>query len=98
VVGINSTTLLESALLGYTVVSFGEGLASGTGLFADARPDKKPASLASVQVKTEMAEAALYHFCTKQMLRESLGKPIEVMRSGLFNELIQNLNWNSIYR
>ncbi|MDD2943138.1 MAG: hypothetical protein PHC51_09260 [bacterium] len=99
VVGINSTTLQESALLGYTVVSFGESLATGTGLFVDVRPGSEPADLQSVRVKSNKAAAVLYHLlCVKQMVREQLDNPAVIMKSGMFKELCQNLNWNSIYR
>lgn len=99
VVGINSTTLQESALLGYTVVSFGESLATGTGLFVDCRPESAPETLTDMRVKTEAAQAVLYHLaCVKQMEREKLDQPVTVMRSAMFRELTENLNWNNIYR
>jgi hypothetical protein len=99
VMGINSTTLLESALLGYTVVSYGESLATGTGLFVDVRPDRPAPALASLRVAQADAAAVLHHLlCVKQMERDALGDPIALMRSGLFKDLLQNLNWNSLYR
>jgi hypothetical protein len=99
VVGINSTTLQESALLGYTVVSFGESLATGTGLFVDASPSNVPADLRTVRVKSNEAAAVLHHLlCVKQVERDQLDNPTVIMQSGMFKELCQNLNWNSIYR
>lgn len=99
VVGINSTTLLESALLGFTVVSFGESLATGTGLFIDARPDVHPADLTKVRVDSNAAASVLHHLlCLKQMERDQLDTPTKIMQSHFFKELLQNLNWNSIYR
>lgn len=99
VVGINSTTLQESALLGYTVVSFGESLATGTGLFADARPDIEAVDLRAARVCTVDAASVLHHLvCIKQLERDQLDNPGVVMRSAMFKDLCQNLNWNSLYR
>lgn len=99
VVGINSTTLQESALLGFSVVSFGESLGTGTGLFCDARPEFAPKKLEDVQIGTEDAMAILYHLlCEKQILRDKLDDVISIMRSEMFRDLRNNLNWNTIYR
>jgi hypothetical protein len=99
VIGINSTTLQESALLGFSVVSFGESLATGTGLFVDARPDEKPIDLGQIRLKSNESAAVLHHLlCVKQMERDQLDKPIVLMQSHMFKEMVQNLNWNSIYR
>jgi hypothetical protein len=98
VVGINSTTLLESALLGYTVFSYGTSLASGTGLFVDVRPDQE---IEFSDHKIDMAKASgvLHHLlCEKQMLRADLDNPQKVMKSSLFNELLRQLAWNPIGR
>ena len=66
VAGINSTTLLESALLGYTVVSFGESLATGTGLFWDYRYGSELEELHSARVDSRNAAAVLNHLlCEK---------------------------------
>lgn len=100
VFGINSTTLLESALLGFTVVSVGESLATGTGLFVDIRPGRDaPPALETLQVDDAAAAATLHHLlCVKQMQRDALEDPVILMQSNLFRDLTQNLNWNSIYR
>lgn len=100
VVGINSTTLLESALLGFTVVSVGESLATGTGLFIDMRPSKQPPpALDTLRVKPQAAAAMLHHLlCVKQMQRDALDDPVVLMQSSMFRELTQNLNWNTLNR
>ncbi|MCY1232853.1 hypothetical protein D9M68_532380 [compost metagenome] len=99
VVGINSTTLLESALLGYTVVSFGESLATGTGLLHDARPGRVPQDLGTVRVDTQDAAAVLCHLLArKQMLRDSLDNPQVLMQSQMFSDLCRDLAWNGIFR
>lgn len=98
VVGINSTTLQESALLGYTVMSFGESLATGTGLFYDARPDSAPNLLSDVSVSQERVESMLHHMFVKQMRRDDLGDPIQIMKSNLFSQMKGNLFWNNINR
>ena len=94
VVGINSTTLLESALLGYTVISFGESLATGTGLFYDARPETPVNDLKDIRIDTGEAASVLFHLLRKQMLRDSLDKPQHIMRSSMFQELYKYMNWN----
>lgn len=100
VIGINSTTLQESALLGFTVVSTGESLATGTGLFVDIRPGEfSPPALSTIEVRTKGAASVLHHLiCIKQMQRDALDDPISLIQSNLFYDLTHNLNWNTIYR
>lgn len=99
VIGLNSTTLLESALLGYKVVSFGESLGTGTGLFHDATPSSPPAIPDDILLSRETMMATLYHLlCIKQYSRNDLGNPLSIMRSTMFRDLLVNMNWNSIYR
>ena len=99
VIGINSTTLLESALLGYPVISFGESLATGTGLLCDARYDDYPKTLNGIKIDSKNAMSVLYTLlCTKQMFREKLDDPITLMKSLIFREMAKELNWNNIYR
>ncbi len=86
VVGINSTTLLESALLGKPVVSFGESLATGTGLFRDVRPgdDVRPEEAG---VDSDAAAAVLAALLEKQFFRKDLGRPVRVLTSSIFTEM-----------
>ncbi len=99
VIGINSTTLLESALLGYTVLSFGESLATGTGLLVDVRPDLMPENLSDIRINYDEAESTLNHLLVvKQMFRDQLDNPLVLMQSSMFRDLSQHLNWNNIYR
>ena len=99
VIGINSTTLLESALIGYPVMSFGDGLGTGTGVFFDARPETAPVSLERVAVSTDDAAGLLFHLlCAKQFRQEDLGDPIAVMKSNFFKEMVRNQAWNGINR
>jgi hypothetical protein len=86
VIGINSTTLLESALLGKTVVSFGESLATGTGLLHDARPGDE-VDLSSIVIDNDRAERTLNRLLAKQLPRDKLGAPGDVLKSDLFNEM-----------
>lgn len=86
VMGINSTTLLESALLGKTVVAFGESLASGTGVFFDAKPGDA-FNLENVEIKTSTSEAVLFFLLKKQFSRDSLSDPALVMKSKIFSEM-----------
>lgn len=86
VIGINSTTLLESAMLGKTVVSFGESLATGSGLLHDHRP---PAALNidDIVVDTATAEAVLFKLLMKQFPRDSLAAPLDLLQSSVFSEM-----------
>lgn len=86
VMGINSTTLLEAALLGKTVISFGESLATGTGLLVDAKPDAPP-DPSRARVETSAAEAVLLMLLRKQMRRDGLSRPAEVLGSMIFAEM-----------
>lgn len=95
VMGINSTTLLESALLGYKVVSFGTSLATGTGLFSDSRDIDNPIKLKGLKHNVAKTESILYHLlCGKQFLREDLSNPNAVMKSLFFKELVKRMSWN----
>jgi hypothetical protein len=86
VVGINSTTLLESALLGKTVVSYGESLATGSGLLCDLRPGDT-LDPETIRVNSDTASSVLLALLKKQMPRNSLSSPIELMQSSVFSEL-----------
>ncbi|MTH62038.1 hypothetical protein [Paracoccus litorisediminis] len=86
VMGINSTTLLESALLGKTVISFGESLATGTGLLCDLRPGED-INLSSLAIDIQTAEAVLAVLLEKQMPRTDLSNPVKVMQSALFRDM-----------
>ncbi len=86
VIGINSTTLLESALLGKTVVSYGESLATGSGLLHDHRPPA-PLRIEDIAVDTANAESVLHMLLKKQFLRKSLATPLEVLQSAIFTEM-----------
>lgn len=86
VVGINSTTLLESALLGKSVISLGESLATGSGLLYDHRP---PSSVIreNIAIDTSIAESVLFTLFSKQLARDSLSSPMDVVRSSVFSEM-----------
>lgn len=99
VIGINSTTLQESALLGYPVISFGKSLATGTGLFIDASENNFPRSLSEVKVIKDEVEAMLFELlCKRQFLRQDLGKANKVANSWLYREMVVLSNWNKIYK
>ena len=98
VIGINSTTLLEAALLGHTVVSFGESLGTGTGVFRDLRPDEPMPDLRRLRIDRERALGLLARLVLdKQMLRESLGQPLRVFASPLFDELRRRVVAKPLY-
>lgn len=99
VIGINSTTLQESALLGYPVISFGKSLATGTGLFVDASERNFPRILSEVSVNKDEVEAILFELlCRRQFLRQNLGNANKVANSWLYREMIVLSNWNKIYK
>jgi hypothetical protein len=101
VIGINSTTLIESAMLGYSVVSVGRSLATGTGLFMDWLPDDELSSmtLTSRHIDTAAAEGMLYHLlCEKQFLRKDLGDASKIMRASFFKDMVRMMAWNPISR
>ena len=101
VIGINSTTLIESAMLGYSVVSLGGSLATGTGLFLDWSPGDAldGETLRGRRIDREAAEGVLYHLlCVKQMLREDLGDASKIMRAAFFRDMVRMMEWNPISR
>lgn len=89
VAGINSTLLLESALLGKPVVSFGRSLASGTGLFTELSPDVPPPPLRRLAPDSRRAESTLFRLVRKQMMRSDLDSPEAVTKSEFFHELVR---------
>jgi len=95
--GLNSTVLLESALLGYPVVSFAESLATGTGLFVDARRSspKGPPPLDDVRIDSGRAEAVLAHLLQKQLPRDQLSDPVALLQSSIFRELREFTEWQT---
>jgi predicted glycosyltransferase len=97
--GLNSTVLLEAALLGFPVVSFAESLGTGTGVFVDKRvhEQKSALRLENIQISSERAEALLAHLFDKQMNRADLTNPVAVMRSHFFAELRRSAEWQTRY-
>jgi hypothetical protein len=95
VIGINSTVLLESALIGLPVVAYGQGLATGTGLFYDARADQNiNLSRISWRDIRQTNMSFLYHLlCKKQIRRADLSNPTIIMKSDFFRSLHKRLVW-----
>jgi|GEM_PF-2654478 len=87
VMGINSTTLLESALYNKPVIAFGQSIGTGTGVFYDA--DKSaPPKLKKVKINNKHACAFLYFLLAKvQMKQNKLGDYNYIMKSRLFDLL-----------
>jgi len=99
VIGINSTTLQESALLGFPVISFGKSLATGTGLFIDATDTNYPENLSELDRNLSEVESMLFEMlCKRQFWREDLGKANKVSNSWLYREMVLLNNWNKIYK
>lgn len=59
VIGINSTLLLEAAMMNMPVVAFGQGIGTGTGVFHELSAQALPVSLDSLVYDSSLAEGYL---------------------------------------
>jgi hypothetical protein len=88
VVGINSTLLLESAMMNMPVVAFGQGIGTGTGVFHELAADDLPVGLEQVRVDTARAESYLaFLIGQRQLFKQDLRAPRRV-RSSYLGDLL----------
>jgi hypothetical protein len=84
VVGLNSTLLLESAMMNMPVVAFGSGIGTGTGVFHDATIGTLSADLSKVSIDSAKAEAYLaFLIGQRQFFKDDLAKIKRVRSSYL---------------
>ncbi len=84
VVGINSTLLLESAMMNMPVVAFGQGIGTGTGVFHELAADDLPGSFEQIRVDSARAEAYLaFLIGQRQLFKQDLRSPRCVRNSYL---------------
>lgn len=84
VVGINSTLLLESAMMNMPVVAFGQGIGTGTGVFHELAADDLPGGFEQVRVDSARAEAYLaFLIGQRQLFKQDLRSPRRVRNSYL---------------
>lgn len=73
VVGINSTLLLESAMMNMPVVAFGKGVGTGTGVFHDVDVNTLPRGFEQIIIDSRKAEAYLaFLLCQRQLFKHDL--------------------------
>ena len=83
-VGINSTLLLEAAMMNKPVAAFGRGVGTGTGVFHELAPDVLPASLGEFRGDSAAAEAYLaFLIGQRQLFKDDLRSPRKLQRSYL---------------
>ena len=68
VVGINSTVLIEAAMLGKHVVALGAGLFSGTGLIHEADPEDQVEAALAAEIDEEAREAFLFELVFRRQV------------------------------
>lgn len=84
VMGINSTLLLESAMMNMPVVAFGEGIGTDTGVFYQADPEALPADLSMLRIDSRRAEAYLaFLIGQRQLFKRDLRSVLHLRRSYL---------------
>lgn len=88
VLGINSTMLLQLALLGLPVAGIGEGVATGTGVYEDLDWNEMPADLEKISSKPWGAGKSLdFMIRVKQLSFRQLRDPNEIEASYLYTLL-----------
>jgi acetyltransferase-like isoleucine patch superfamily enzyme len=68
VIGINSTVLLDAAILGKRVVAFGGGIFSGTGALIEATVDSKATEILKLNVNYSTRDSFLYHLIFERQI------------------------------
>jgi hypothetical protein len=88
VIGINSTLLLEAAMMNMPVVAFGKGIATGTGVLYEADVDNLPKGFESIRIDSQRAEAYLaFLISQRQLLKKDL-RSIRRVRNSYLTELL----------
>lgn len=88
VVGINSTLLLESAMMNMPVVAFGKGIGSGTGVFHEVNPDDLPEDLEQLRIDSLRAEAYLAFLIGQRQLFKSDLRSSRHVRASYLGKLL----------
>lgn len=84
VVGINSTLLLESAMMNMPVAAFGQGVGTATGVFHELSQEALPVSLDAIRVDSRQAEAYLaFLIGQRQLFKPDLRSALRVRKSYL---------------
>lgn len=89
VVGINSTLLLESAMMNMPVVAFGKGIGSGTGVFHEVTPDELPEELEQLRIDSLRAEAYLAFLISQRQLFKSDLRSPRYVRDSYLGKLLE---------
>ena len=88
VIGINSTTLLESLLLGLPVVSFGKSLGSGCNVYYEADLYTTSEDIETYSPKRKSIVATLFKLVFHaQLKRDKLSDPAYIMNTSFFQEM-----------
>lgn len=90
VVGINSTVLLESALLGKKVVSFGKGLFSGRSICLEANTDSNAEEIFKQVTCTKKRDSFFYHLIFERQIS------IQKLKANDTNHLLSRFPFNRI--
>lgn len=84
VMGINSTLLLEAAMMNMPVVAFGQGIGTGTGVFHQVLALNPPASLTALELRSVLAEGYLaFLIGQRQIFKKDLASTRYVRNSYL---------------
>ena len=84
VVGINSTLLLEAAMMNMPVAAVGQGIGTGTGVFHELLVNALPDDLGQIRNDSRKAEAYLaFLIGQRQLFKADLGSPRFVRKSYL---------------
>ncbi len=84
VIGINSTLLLEAAMMNMPVVAVGQGVGTGTGVFHELAADDLPGGFEQIRVDSARAEAYLaFLIGQRQLFKQDLRSPRRVRNSYL---------------
>jgi acetyltransferase-like isoleucine patch superfamily enzyme len=68
VIGINSTTLLEAALLDKNTIAFGDGLFKGSGVLTEAQPDSDVHEILTARTNPNLRDVFLYELLLRRQV------------------------------
>lgn len=93
IIGINSTVLLEGAVLGKKVISFGKGLFTGTSIFSEATLDSCAEQILSEDINKSARDSFFYHLLFERQIcieKLSTGDTGHLLSRYPFNEILAN--------
>ncbi len=88
VMGINSTLLLESVLLGIPVCAFGVGIGTGTGVFYELDKNNLPEDFSEISINSDLAKSYLSFLISDRQIHKKNLLSIKFLKRSYLGELL----------